>query len=129
MDPVSLIVTGLASGAASGIAESTTEAVKVAYSRLRRLVSDRLAGRRNGEIALAEHETDPETWRAPLVKALRESGAESDSAMIEAAEQLMELLDEAGMRAGKYNIEVSDSQGVQVGDSNIQVNKFQSDRR
>lgn len=45
MDPISLIVGALASGAASGLTDSATAAVKDAYAGLRDLVRRRLAGR------------------------------------------------------------------------------------
>jgi hypothetical protein len=44
--------------------------------------------------------------------------------VIEAARQLMVLLDEAGVRAGKYDVDLRGAQGVQVGDGNQQVNLF-----
>ena len=45
MDPVTLIVTALAAGAATGMTESAASAVKDAYRSLLALVRKRLAGR------------------------------------------------------------------------------------
>ena len=39
---------------------------------LKKLVARRLAGGPAAELALAEHEQDPETWKAQLRKALTE---------------------------------------------------------
>lgn len=129
MEPVSLILEALTSGAAKGITESAADVVKDAYSGLKRMISKRLAGNKTAEVALAEYGDDPETWKAPLAKALLESGSCADPAVIEAAQRLMSLLDDAGARAGKYNVDVRGAQGVQVGDSNQQVNVFSTLRR
>lgn len=45
MDPVTLIVTALAAGAASALQDGTSAAVKDAYARLKVLVTRRFAGR------------------------------------------------------------------------------------
>ena len=126
MDPVTLIVTALAAGAASALQDGTAEAVKDAYARLKALVKKRFAGlgRAKAELTLAEHEAAPQTWEAPLGAELSAAGAEGDADLVAAAEALMRLVDEAGSRSGKYAVTVRDSQGVQVGDHNTQTNTF-----
>lgn len=124
MDPVSLVLGALTSGASQGIADSASDAVKAAYGQLKRLIADKFAGHKSAEVALAEHGADPETWQAPLAKALVSSGAVADQSVIDAAQRLMALLDEAGARQGKYQVNVIGAQGVQVGDDNSQVNLF-----
>ncbi len=124
MDPVSLVLNALTSGAAQGVADSVSDAIKSAYGKLKQLVSAKLSGNKSAEVALAEHATDPETWQAPLTKALTTSGAIDDQAVIEAAQQLMALLVPAGTAQGKYQIDLRGAQGVQVGDGNQQFNTF-----
>jgi hypothetical protein len=124
MDPVALVLNALSSGAAQGVAESATDAVVAAYGRLKRLIADKLAGSKAAEVALAEHANDPETWRAPLAKALADSGASADRSVIAAAQLLMALLDEAGTKKGKYQVDLRGAQGVQVGDGGHQFNAF-----
>jgi hypothetical protein len=124
VDPVTLLVTALALGAAEGVRESATTAVRDAYSSLKKLLASRFAGNSSGEMVLAEHEKQPETWRAPLTQAVTDSGAATDPAVVEAAQRLMVLLDEAGARAGKYTVDLRGAQGVQVGDQNQQANVF-----
>ena len=126
MDPVSLVLNALTSGAAQGVANSVSDAVKSAYGKLKLLVSAKLSGNKSAEVALAKHATDPETWQAPLAKALVASGVGADQALIEAARQLMALLDPAGTEQGKYQVDLSGAQGVQVGDGNQQFNTFNS---
>jgi hypothetical protein len=126
MDPVTLIVTALAAGAASALQDGASSVVKDAYSRLRALVKKRFAGRPDGELVLARHEAAPQTWEAPLAGELSAAGAEGDADLVAAAQALMNLVDEAGSKSGKYVVAVQDSQGVQVGDHNTQHNTFGS---
>jgi hypothetical protein len=126
VDPVSLVVNALASGAAQGAADSAGDAVKSAYTKLKQLVSARFSGSRSAEVILAEHAGDPETWQAPLAKALTASGVGADQAIIEVAQQLMALLDQAGTAEGKYQVDLRGAQGIQVGDGNQQYNTFNS---
>jgi hypothetical protein len=124
MDPISLIVAALAVGAAAGVSDTASTAVKDAYTGLRELVRRRLAGRAAAEVALAEHESAPEIWRAPLVAELDSVGAGADEAMVAAAQRVMAIVDEAGTRSGKYAVDLRGAQGVQVGDGNFQANSF-----
>lgn len=126
MDPITLIVGALAAGAALGISDTASSAIKDAYAGLKALVRKRLGGRPGAELVLAKHEQAPETWRAPLMAELDEAGASHDAGLMAAAEALMRLVDEAGARAGKYTVDVRGAQGVQVGDRNTQRNVFGS---
>lgn len=120
MDPVSLIVGALA----AGVSATGKNAVQDAYEALKRLVAARLAGRRPAEVALAEHEVDPGTWHQPLTKAVAESGAAADEAIVAAAQRVMALVDVPGTAAGRYTVDLRSAQGVQLGESNQQVNLF-----
>jgi hypothetical protein len=128
MDPITLIVTaiaaGVSTGALSALQDDVKDAVKTAYSKLRGLVTKRVAGNQGAELALAEYEADPATWEAPLAAKLKQVGAADDADLVAAAQALMKLVDQAGARAGKYNVTITGSKGVQVGDGNIQVNRF-----
>lgn len=124
MDPITLIVTALAAGAALGVKDAASAAVKDAYSGLKALVKKRFSDRPTAELVLAKHEDAPQTWQAPLEAELTEAGADRDAELIAAAKALMALVDEAGSRAGKYSVDVHGAQGVQVGDHNAQHNVF-----
>lgn len=128
MDPITLIVAALAAGASTGalsaLQDDMKDAVTSAYSKLRGLVTKRIAGNPGAELTLAEYETDPATWEAPLTAKLRQLGAADDADLVAAAKTLMELVDQSGARSGKYNITIKNSKGVQVGDGNIQLNRF-----
>jgi hypothetical protein len=124
VDPVSLVLAALASGAARGTCDSAADAVSASYGRLKRLIATRFAGSKSAEVALSEHAADPDTWQAPLGKALAATGASADGSIIAAAQELMALLDAAGTQAGKYNVDLHGTQGVQVGDGNQQFNVY-----
>jgi hypothetical protein len=124
MDPITLIVTALAAGAASGVTDAASSAVRDAYASLKALVRKRFAGRPAGELALAEHESAPGTWREPLAAQLGLAGADRDADLVAAAQELMRLVDAAGSGAGKYTVDVRGAQGVQVGDHGTQHNIF-----
>jgi hypothetical protein len=128
MDPVTLIVTALAAGASAGVLDAlkdnAKDAAKAAYAKLRGLVRTRVAGNPGAELALAEHQADPENWAAPLKAKLTLVGAGDDAELVAAAQALMDLVDRAGAKAGKYHVTISGGQGVQVGEGNVQHNTF-----
>lgn len=126
MDPITLVVTALAAGAASGVQDTASAAVKDAYASLKALVLKRFTGRVAAERVLAKHEDAPQDWQEPLAKELAEAGADRDSDLVAAAQAMMSLVDAAGSRAGKYTVDVRGAQGVQVGDHNTQDNIFHS---
>jgi hypothetical protein len=124
MDPVTLILTALAAGAALGVKDTASAAVTDAYQGLKALVRRKLAGRKDGELVLARHEQNPQMWGTPLAGELTAASADEDADLVAAAQQLMQLVDAAGAAASKYQVVVHGSQGVQVGDHNTQHNTF-----
>jgi hypothetical protein len=124
MDPITLIVTALAAGAALGAQDTVSAMVKDAYAGLKVLVKRRLGGRPGAELVLARHEQAPETWQAPLKAELAEAGADGDRDLIAAAQALLDLVRAAEGRTGKYTVDAAGAQGVQVGDHNRQDNVF-----
>jgi hypothetical protein len=124
VDPVSLVLNALTSGAAQGVADSVSDAIKSAYSKLKQLVSAKLSGNKSVEVALAEHAADPESWQAPLTKALTTCGVGADQPVIEAAQQLMALLDPAGTQQGKYQIDLPAPRVSKLAMGNQQFNTF-----
>jgi hypothetical protein len=126
MDPVTLIVGALAAGAAAGLTDTATNAVKDTYSQLRALVARLFRGRPDGETALRRHAEAPQVWQAPLAGELQAAGAGTDEAIIAAAQRLMAVVDEAGSQAGKYRLDLRGAQVGQVGDHNTQTVTFTS---
>lgn len=112
VDPVTLIVAPLVAGASTGLTDTAAQGIKDAYASLKALVLRRVKDQPAGEVAVAEHEKDPEVWSAPLAKTLTTAGANPDPQLIEAAQRLLQLLDSAGARAGTYNITASGERSV-----------------
>jgi hypothetical protein len=126
MDPITLIVAALAAGAASGLTDTASSAIKDAYAGLKALVRRKLGGGPSTDLILAEHEQAPQAWTDPLTAKLAEAGADRDDSLVAAARELMGLVDAAGARAGKYSVDARGAQGVQIGDHGVQHNVFGS---
>lgn len=124
MDPVTLIVTALAAGAASALQDDGKNVVAAALRRLRALAKAKLSGRHGAEYVLVQHEQAPDVYGKPLEHELAASGAASDAELVGAAQELMKLLDARGTAAGRYAVSVQNSAGVQVGDHNTQAGNF-----
>jgi hypothetical protein len=119
MDPVTLIVAALVAGAAAGLKDTASSAIKDAYNGLKGLLRRKLACRPDGELVLARHEQEPQVWDKPLAQELTAAGAGDDPALIAAAQALMQLVDAAGAAAGKYQVAASDHAVAAGRDMNI----------
>lgn len=124
MDPITLIVTALTAGAALGVSDTASSAVRDAYAGLKVLVQKRLGGRADAELVLANHEQAGEKWRPLLVAELTQAGVDRDAELLAAAQALLGLVDASGTQTGKYAVDVRGAHGVQVGDGNRQDNVF-----
>lgn len=124
MTGVELIVAALAAGAAAGITDTASSAIRDTYVGLKDLLAHRLAGRNQTREALDAHETDHGVWQARLGDDLAASGAATDQRILTAALQMLELLDPHGAQSGKYQVDLREAKGVQVGDGNTQTNTF-----
>jgi hypothetical protein len=121
MDPVTLLVTALVAGAGAGLKDAAGSAVRDAYNGLRAILRRRFAGKPAAEVALAEHEQDPQTWEKPLRKELTETGADGDAEALELAQRVLALVDQAGSNAGKYIVDARYAQRFQIGEHNVQT--------
>lgn len=90
MEPISLIIAALVAGAAKAAGDAAPDA----YNGLKALIKRKFAGKPNAEMVLEEHETDPETYEAPLKKKLAEAGADKDEEIINAAQDLLDKIKE-----------------------------------
>jgi hypothetical protein len=86
MDPVTLVVTALAAGAALGLEDVSAAAVRGAYVSLKALTARRLTC----------HEEASRAWEAPLVAELAAAG---NTSFVAASHALRCLIDEAGSSA------------------------------
>lgn len=98
MDPVMLMETALATGAAAGVSGTASSAITDSYKGFKAKMTKLLAGRHISELKPAELDPD----------------------IVQEAQKLMQLADPAGSRAGKYVVHVDYGRGVMVGDYNVQ---------
>jgi hypothetical protein len=130
MDPITLIlgaiVAGATTGALDGLKDEVKQTVKVAYGKLRGLITKRFqeSGTANGEMFLAEYEKNPKAMESALRMKLAEAGADKDEALVAAAKELDKLVNPQGGTSGKYNVTFTNSRGVQIGDHSTQTNTF-----
>jgi hypothetical protein len=92
--------------------DAASNAVKDAYSGLKSLLQRRFQGKPSAETALAEAETDPDTWEKPLAKAVAEHG--SDEEVLALAQQLLQLL-QSQRSASSSQVVASGDRSVAIG--------------
>ncbi|WP_233621530.1 RIP homotypic interaction motif-containing protein [Amycolatopsis sp. WAC 04182] len=115
-------MTALTAGAAAGLKETATSAVKDAYRSLVTAARDRLSRHSEDPAAVSmveAHAAAPDDWREELAAALRAVDVVDDAVLLAAARDLLSLLEMPGAGTSKYVVSVRGSQGVQVGDGNI----------
>lgn len=97
MDPVTLIVTAVAVGAAAGVTDTAKQSVTDAYIALRGLLT-----RRYREVDLAPLESAPESdaERQSLTGTLRAQGAGADAELVALATELISVVRAAGGEVG-----------------------------
>ena len=91
MDPITVIVSAIASGAVAGIKDTATLAVKDAYATIKNLIVDRYD---NVDLVPVEKRPESEAKRASLCEDLEAAGAHDDDDLLEAARHLIALLRE-----------------------------------
>ncbi len=99
MDPTTLIVTALATGAATSMQETTSTAIKDAYAGLKALLLRKFAHEPKALTTVMEYEADSDTYEKPLKKALSTTRLDQDEEVLAAAQHLMTLIhpQQAGM--------------------------------
>ncbi|MDY7014386.1 MAG: hypothetical protein SVX43_12450 [Cyanobacteriota bacterium] len=103
MEPISLIMAALVAGAAKAAGDAAPDA----YKGLKALIKRKFGGESKAEMVLEEHESDPETYEAPLKKKLAEAGADRDEEILKAAQDLLKQLKPEETTAGEsYQLNV-----------------------
>jgi hypothetical protein len=128
MDPVTMIVSAIAMGAAAGLTDTASAAVQDAYAALKGLITGRYPG---VDVAAVENKPESTPKRESLVEDLREAGAKHDADLVEAARQVIAAvkatnagvgpalgIDLEGVEAAALRIRsvTSDGTGVRVRD-------------
>ena len=107
MNPLTLVLTALATGAAAAAKDTAGQAIKDAYQGLKTLVQKKLGSTNaGGQVALEKHAEEPDVWAKPLEAELRKVGAAQDQDLVAAAHALMAEVDPKGAARGTYNTTV-----------------------
>jgi len=123
MDPLTIILSALAAGAAAGVTEVAGSAIKDSYNALVNLISSKLKNDLKANSSLDGYLSDPETWEKPMKKTLQDAKIDADEEVLFIARQLLEIL---SLQSGssKYNVEIKgEVQGfVQGDDAKVTMN-------
>jgi hypothetical protein len=118
MDPnVALIVTTLATGAATALAETAGQAIKDGYNGLKGLVQKKLAKDPVGPALVDELAASPEETKPLLTKKLEQAGAGQDAQLVQAAQALAALLEKLPKTVGGNAVHASGKGAVAIGGS------------
>lgn len=121
MEPLSLIMAALVAGAAKAAGDAAPDA----YQGLKALIKRKFGGEPKAEMVLEEHESDPETYEAPLKKKLLEAGADRDEEILAAARKLLDEMESKDSTPGSFQTTFQgEVKGAQVGNRNQQTNTF-----
>jgi hypothetical protein len=128
MDPVTMIVSAVAMGAAAGLTDTASAVVTDAYAALKGVITGRYPG---VDVAAVENKPESTPKRESLAEDLREAGADHDADLVEAARQVIAAvkadaagvgpalgIDLEGVEAAALRIRsvTSDGTGVRVRD-------------
>src|SRR4051812_33538049 len=91
MEPISLIVTALALGAAAGAKPTATQAVKDAYAGLKRIIRDRYAAVHDS-VEHLEKAPDKQARRAGVEEELATTAAATDEELLQAVREMITLV-------------------------------------
>lgn len=94
MDPLTMILVALGTGATVKAATTTTnEKVKDIYQELRAQIQTRFREKRIDDMALMEHEVAPAIWRSELKEDLVEAKVDQDPTIVHIAQELLEQVE------------------------------------
>jgi hypothetical protein len=112
MDPTTLILTALATGASVAAKDTASDIIKDTYQGLKTLIQRKFAGKPVAQELVEKHEQQPEEVKAALGREISENKISDDAEVLTKARELLELQDPEGVKAGKYQINIHNSQGV-----------------
>jgi hypothetical protein len=114
MDPVTVIVTALATGAAAGLTDSAKGAIKDTYDALKTLIKDKY---RKVNLAILDEDPSSKARQEVVKEDLEKSKADEDDQLLQQAQQLIEAIRHqapAAAKAAGIDIEELEAQSVFV---------------
>ncbi|NEP36801.1 hypothetical protein [Moorena sp. SIO3B2] len=113
MEPTT-IVTALTAGLAAvgkGTASQAGQDIYQGLKGLWALIQKKFAGNQKAEMVLAEYEKDPKVWDKPLEAELVEANANQDEEIVQAAQQLMNIINSQQTAMGGDNVSIVEKIG------------------
>ncbi|TAK08151.1 MAG: hypothetical protein EPO39_05055 [Candidatus Manganitrophaceae bacterium] len=117
MDPISMIVTALATGAAAGLKPTAAKIIQDAYAGIKALIQ-----RKYGETSVALLEKDPasKARRSVVQEELEKADAGSDPEMLAQAKALLDAVRQhAPETAGQIGVDLEEIKGASLRISDI----------
>jgi len=115
MPAVEIITAALAAGAAAGLKDTASAAMRDAYAGLKDLLKRRVGDHDDQAVrALEADETEPGMWQVRIGDALTVSGAAGDEQVLAAARRLLALADPD--KAKTFHIDVGTNYGAVGGE-------------
>ena len=122
MDPMTMIVSALVSGAAAAAKDTASQALKDIYGGLKSLVQHRFQGNKAAEAALEQAEKNPKVWGPPLAQEVADHGIDKDETALGMAERLLEMVKNE-VPSASYTVNIGYAQGTVIG-PNAQVTQY-----
>jgi len=97
MEPITLIITALVLGIATGLKPTAEQAVKDAYDGLKKLIQDKYNAK--ASLAALENKPDSEVKKESLKEDLTDAGADQDPEVLEKAETVLQAVQEHAPQA------------------------------
>jgi len=122
MDPLTVILTAVVSGAAAAATDLASQAVKDGYAAIKNLIASKFGKQPNVEGALNGVEGNPESevWQAALKEELAKIKVEQDQQLVQQAQALLDLLNKEGFVSGpSYRATVSGSGAIAQGEGAV----------
>jgi hypothetical protein len=118
VEAAEMVATALTAGAAAGLKETATTAVKDSYAALVSSVRQLLKDRSGTAPVVDDPAEECDSHLDRLVTALSDAQVDTDAEVVRLARELLTQVDPAGTHVGKYMVQVHDSKGMQIGDGN-----------
>ena len=112
MDPITIIVTALALGAAAGLEPTAEQAIKDAYAGIKKLILDKY---RQVNLPLLESDPASEARQTVVKEDLARARADQDEAVLRRAQALLDAIHKhAPEAAGAIGVDLEDIKGASL---------------
>ena len=119
MDPLSLIVTALALGAAAGLKPAAEQAIKDGYAGVKALIQRQYAG---VNVAGLEQKPESNLQQGAVKEQLTDAGADQDAALLDQAKALLDLIkNKAPETAASLGVDLAEIEAAYLNIKKVQA--------